>query len=228
MADFWRVDFHTHTIFSKDGLAGIRSYIAAARRAGLDRIAVTDHNTLRGAREAATLAPDLVIPGEEIQTSEGELLGFYIREEIPRGLTPEETIARLRDQGAAVSVSHPFDRFRRGAWNEIALARIVPLVDAVEGFNARCLFASDNRLAGEFACAHKLPMTAGSDAHTGLEIGAAGLEIAPFHNGPTLAAAFHSARVFGRLSPWWVHLFSLSTRIWKRPPFFTPLRIQHP
>jgi len=215
MAEHWRVDFHSHTVFSKDGRTGIRSYVAAARRAGLDRIAVTDHNTLRGAREAVTLAPDLVIPGEEIQTSEGELLGFYVREEIPRGLTPEETIARLRAQGAAVGVSHPFDRFRRGAWNETTLARIVPLVDAVEGFNARCLFAADNRQAAEFARASGLPMTAGSDAHAALEIGAAGLELPPFHDGATLAAAFRQARVFGRLSPWWVHLLSYSTS-WRR------------
>lgn len=216
MNEFWRVDFHTHTIFSKDGLIDIRKYVASAQRAGLDRIAVTDHNTLRGAREAVTLAPDLVIPGEEIQTSEGELLGYYLREEIPSGLAPEETISRLREQGAAVSVSHPFDRFRRGAWDDAALARIVPLVDAIEGFNARCLFAADNRLAGEFARANNLPMTAGSDAHAGLEIGAAGLEISSFHDGATLAAAFRSARVFGRLSPWWVHFLSQYAKIKKR------------
>jgi predicted metal-dependent phosphoesterase TrpH len=216
MADSWRVDFHTHTVFSKDGLTGIRKCVAAARRSGLDRIAVTDHNTLRGAREAVSLAPDLVIPGEEIQTSEGELLGLYIREEIPKGLTPEETIFRLRDQGAAVSVSHPFDRFRRGAWNDSTLSRIAPLVDAIEGFNARCLFAADNSRAAAFARAHRLPITAGSDAHAALELGAAGLEIPPFHDGVALAAAFREARVFGRLSPWWVHLLSQYAKIKKR------------
>jgi predicted metal-dependent phosphoesterase TrpH len=216
MSEFWRVDFHTHTVFSKDGLTGIRRYIDAARRAGLDRIAVTDHNTLRGAREAFALAPDLVIPGVEINTSQGELLGYYVREEIPRGLAPEETISRLRAQGAAVSVAHPFDRFRHGAWNETTLSRILPLVDALEGFNARCLFAADNRLAAGFAGANRLPLTAGSDAHTALELGAAGLEIPPFQDGPSLAAAFRKARVFGRLSPWWVHIFSYSESFRKR------------
>ncbi|MBN1439285.1 MAG: PHP domain-containing protein [Anaerolineales bacterium] len=216
MSGFWRADFHTHTVCSKDGLTGIQSLIDSARRAGLDRVAVTDHNTIRGALEAAALAPDLIVPGEEIQTSEGELLGFYVRKEIPRGLTPEETIARLREQGAAVSVSHPFDRFRRGAWNEITLARIVPLVDALEGFNARCLFAADNRQAAEFARAHGLPLTAGSDAHAALEIGAAGLELPPFHDGSSLGEAFRRARVFGRLSPWWVHLLSQYAKVRKR------------
>jgi predicted metal-dependent phosphoesterase TrpH len=216
MNAFWRVDFHTHTVYSKDGLTGIRPFLEAARRAGLDRVAVTDHNTVRGALEAASLTPDLVIPGVEIQTSEGELLGFYIRGEIPRGLLPEETISRLREQGAAVSVSHPFDRFRRGAWNERTLARIVPLVDAVEGFNARCLFADDNRQAAEFARKNGLPITAGSDAHAALEIGAAGLELPPFHDGASLRAAFRRARAFGRLSPWWVHLFSQYAKLRKR------------
>ena len=216
MADILRADFHSHTVYSKDGLTGIGKFIDAARRAGLDRIAVTDHNTLRGALEAVALAPDFVVPGEEIQTREGELLGYYIREEIPKGLTPEETIIRLREQGAAVSVSHPFDRFRRGAWNPVTLARIAPLVDAVEGFNARCFFATDNRMAADFARDHRLPITAGSDAHAALEIGAAGLEIPPFHDGATLRAALRGARVFGRLLPWWVHLLSQYAKVKKR------------
>jgi predicted metal-dependent phosphoesterase TrpH len=216
MDKFWHADFHSHTVYSIDGLTGIRAFIDAARRAGLERVAVTDHNTIRGALEAAALAPDLIIPGEEIQTGEGELLGYFVCEEIPRGLSPEETIARLREQGAAVSVSHPFDRFRRGAWNPVTLARIAPLVDAVEGFNARCLFAADNAQAAAFARARNLPMTAGSDAHAALELGAAGLEIPPFHDGASLRAAFRGARIFGRLSPWWVHVLSQYAKLKKK------------
>jgi predicted metal-dependent phosphoesterase TrpH len=215
MSEFWRVDFHTHTVHSKDGLTAVRAYIEAARRAGLQRVAVTDHNVLRGALEAFSLAPDLIIPGEEIMTREGELLGFYVREEIPKGLSPESAISRLREQGAAVSVSHPFDRFRRGAWNPDALARIAPLVDAVEGFNARCLIAADNRNASDFARGRNLPVTAGSDAHAAFELGACGLEIPTFHDGPSLIAALRGARVFGRLSPWWVHFLSTYAK-WKK------------
>lgn len=216
MSETWRVDFHSHTIFSKDGSTGLQPFIAAARRAGLDRVAITDHNILRGALAAAALAPELVIPGEEIMTSQGELLGYYLREEIPRGLTPEETIARLRTQDAAISVSHPFDRLRRGAWKPEALARIAPLVDAIEGFNARCLFAGDNRAALEFAAARRLPVTTGSDAHAALELGVCAAEIPPFHDGPTLRAALRSAKVSGHLSPWWVHFISTYTKWRKR------------
>jgi predicted metal-dependent phosphoesterase TrpH len=225
MAEHWRVDFHSHTIFSKDGLTGIRGYIDAARRAGLDRIAVTDHNTIRGAREAFSLAPDLIIPGEEIMTREGELLGYFVREEIPTGLAPEEAISRLRAQGAAVSVSHPFDRFRHGAWREAALIRIFPLVDAVEGFNSRCLLAADNRRTAEFARARGLPITAGSDGHSSFELGACGLELPPFTDGPSLRAALREATVFGRLLPWWVHFVSTYAK-WRKRLRPKPPRIQ--
>jgi predicted metal-dependent phosphoesterase TrpH len=216
MEKIWRVDLHSHTVYSKDGLTGIRSFLDAARRKGLDRIAVTDHNVLRGALEAAAMAPDLVIPGEEVFTTDGELLGYFIREEIPKGLPPEEAIARLRDQGAAISVSHPFDRLRHGAWKTDALLRILPLVDAVEGFNARCVFAEDNLRAESFARDHSLPVTAGSDGHTAFELGAAGLEIRPFQDAASFRAALRDARVFGRLLPWWVHFFSHYARWTKR------------
>ncbi|MBN2084411.1 MAG: PHP domain-containing protein [Anaerolineales bacterium] len=215
MGELWRVDFHTHTVHSKDGLTSVRAYIKAARRAGLQRVAVTDHNTIRGALEAYSVAPDLIVPGEEIMTREGELLGYYVREEIPKGLTPEDAITRLREQGAVISVSHPFDRLRRGAWSPDALARIAPMVDAVEGFNSRCLFAADNCSAAEFARSRNLPVTAGSDAHAAFELGTSGLELPPFHDGPSLLAALRGARVFGRLSSWWVHFFSTYAK-WKK------------
>jgi predicted metal-dependent phosphoesterase TrpH len=215
MKNYLRTDFHTHTDYSRDGLTGISQFIAAARRAGLDRVAVTDHNTLRGALEAAALAPDLIIIGEEIMTTEGELLGYYLRKEIPKGLPPEEAIARLRDQGAVISVSHPFDRLRHGAWKLDALRRILPLVDAIEGFNARCLFAEDNRRADLFARENTVAITAGSDAHIALELGAAGLDVPPFHDAATLRAALPRATVFGRLSPFWVHFFSTYAK-WKK------------
>ncbi len=215
MKDSLRMDFHTHTVFSRDGLTGIPEFIAAAKRAGLDRVAVTDHNTLRGALEAAALAPDLIIVGEEIMTTEGELLGYYLQKEIPKGLAPEEAIARLRDQGAAISVSHPFDRLRHGAWKLGALQRILPLVDAVEGFNARCLFAEDNRRTDRFAREQSKPITAGSDAHIAYELGSAGLELPPFHDAATLRAALPRAAVFGRLLPFWVHFFSTYAK-WKK------------
>jgi predicted metal-dependent phosphoesterase TrpH len=141
-----------------------------------------------------------------------------VREEVPRGLPPTEAIARLRDQGAAISVSHPFDRLRSGAWQEADLLRILPLVDAVEIFNARCLFAGDNRRIAALARARGLAGTAGSDGHAARELGTAGVELPPFHDAESFKAALAAARPFGRLSPWWVHFFSTYAKWRKRLP----------
>jgi predicted metal-dependent phosphoesterase TrpH len=209
----WRVDLHSHTRYS-DGTEDIADHLRAARRAGLQRVAVTDHNTIAGALEAVKLDPEFVIPGEEIETTEGEILGYYVSVEVPKGLEPEEAIARLRTQGAAISVSHPFDPLR-APWREEVLARILPLVDAIEGFNARCSTPANNRRAAAFALAHKKPITAGSDAHTPFELGAAGLWMAPFHDSASFRAGLASAEPFGRLSPYWVHFFSRYA-VWRK------------
>src|SRR5690349_20630400 len=133
------VELHSHTIVSEDCLMRPADIVRTCRARGINRLAVTDHNRIRGALEMQTLAPDLVIVGEEIMTTQGELLGYFLKEEIPAGLTPADTIARLRAQGAAISVSHPFDRLRKGAWREPDLSAILPLVDAIEVFNSRCM-----------------------------------------------------------------------------------------
>jgi len=204
----WRVDLHAHTHESKDSLLAPERLIAAARRAGLSRIAVTDHNSARTALELAEREPEFVIPGEEILTTRGELLAYFIREEVPPGLTPHVTIERLRAQGAVISVAHPFDRLRGGHWAMEDLEAIAPHVDAAEGFNARCLFAGDNTRAQAFARGRSLGMTAGTDAHAAWEVGRAGLALEPFANASELRRALHRGTLFGRRAPWWVHFFS--------------------
>ena len=153
----WNVELHCHTYRSKDSLASPRALLDACRRRRIDRLAVTDHNTLAGALEAAALDPELFIPGEEIMTTEGELLGYFVTEEIPPGLSPEETIDRLRRQGAVISVSHPYDYARQGAWREEVLRPLLPQLDAVETFNARSYSARPNERAAALARAAALP-----------------------------------------------------------------------
>ncbi len=204
----WRVDFHTHTCFSPDSLTEPADLIRVARRRGLDRVVVTDHNTLGGALAAQALAPDLIIVGEEIMTSEGELLAAFVRERVPAGLPPEEAIARLRAQGAFISVSHPFDRWRKGHWSPVALARILPLIDAIEGFNARTMWPGSNWRARRLVSRLGLRWTAGSDAHGAFEVGRAGLILPPFSDAASLRQSLARARRFGRRSGYWVHLVS--------------------
>lgn len=179
-----------------------------ARRRGLDRIAITDHNTLTGAIAAHALDPELVIIGEEIMTTHGEILGMYVSRMIPPGLSPEESIKRLRDQGVFISISHPFDSWRRGSWKPEYLLEIISQVDALEDFNARCMIPRSNLRASQFAQIFHTPGTAGSDAHAEFEIGAARMELPPFSNSNELHAGMINCKIRGHLSLPRVHVFS--------------------
>ncbi len=215
MTTLLNVEFHCHTISSKDSLTQPEAVIATCRRKKIDRVVITDHNRIDGARRAKELAPEMVIVGEEIMTTAGELLAAFVSEEVPKGLPPLEAIARLREQGAFVGVSHPFDSMRNGGWKLPALMEITPLVDALETFNARCMQADFNRQAEAYARQHNLPGTAGSDAHAAAEIGAATLLMPEFDDPASLKEALRRGERRGGLSPWWVHFYSWYAR-WKK------------
>jgi hypothetical protein len=203
-----RVEFHCHTDASPDSLTRVEQLLSACRRKGIDKVIITDHNSIQGAQIAQELDPQRVIIGEEIMTSAGELLAAFVTEEIPAGLAPMAAIERLRAQGAIIGVSHPFDGYRKGAWNLAQLQDIAPFVDAIEVFNARCVHSRFNELAQAFAIQHGLPGVAGSDAHTTYELGKALVLVPVFHDADSLRAALPAARFETTLSPWWVHLFS--------------------
>jgi predicted metal-dependent phosphoesterase TrpH len=213
-----RVETHCHTIYSKDSLVHPEKLLKTCQQKGINRIVITDHNTTRGAIAAQQIDPERVIIGEEIMTTRGELLAMYMQEEIPPRLTPEETIARLRDQGAFISVSHPFDRLRNGSWQEEDLLAIAPLVDAIEVFNARCMSADFNRQAAAFAQQHQIPGTVGSDAHGAYEIGQAAMILPEFTDAHSLKAALSSAKFETRLSSPFVH-FTSRYAVWYKQVF---------
>lgn len=204
----WNVDLHSHTLWSKDCLSTFENIIRLCERRGIDRIAITDHNTAEGAFKFQRIAPELVIVGEEIMTTEGEILAYFVRESVPAGLTPMETIHRLRDQGAVISVSHPFDRLRKGAWGDEALVRIADHVDAIEIFNARCIYRDDNEKALRFAQERGLIGTVGSDAHSAPEYGQAMVHLDPFDTPASFLESLRTADYVKRLSPVYVHGFS--------------------
>ena len=203
-----KIDLHLHTCASKDGALHPAQVIKAAKRKGLDRICITDHNSIEGALVGREIDPDFVVVGEEILTEHGEILAFFVSEWVPPRLTHQETITRLKDQGAIISVSHPFDRHRNQPWTEELLAAIADQVDAIETFNARVIHAEDNRKAQEFAAAHHLAATAGSDAHSAMEIGAAYLELPAFTTAAEFRSALPQATIHGHLSPAWIHVLS--------------------
>lgn len=203
-----RTEFHCHTCYSSDSLTGLEELLQTAQAKGIDRLVITDHNTIAGARKAQAIDPQRVIVGEEIKTTQGELLAAFVQEEIPRGLTPLETIELLRQQGAFISVSHPFDVMRSGHWELAALEEIAPRVDAIEVFNARCLWPGFNRKAAAFAQAHGLPGTVGSDAHVAFELGSATLLLPDFHDAAGLKQAMAQAVPKTAYSGPWVRFFS--------------------
>jgi predicted metal-dependent phosphoesterase TrpH len=211
-----RVEFHCHTMFSKDCLLSPQDLVTACARKGIDRVIVTDHNGIDGALAARAVDPERIIVGEEILTAEGELLTAFVTSRIRPRRSARETIAALRDQGAFISVAHPFDHSRRGAWKEDDLLAIAPLVDAVEVFNSRCMSPAANRAALAFALHHDLAGTVGSDAHTAWELGRATLALPHFNNADELRAVIRQGQSRTRWSPPWIHLTSRYARLRKR------------
>ncbi len=160
--------------------------------------------------------PDRIIVGEEIFTTKGELLAYYVTEGVPAKLEPIETIERLRAQGAVISVSHPLDPMRGGAWDEADLRQILPLVDAIEVFNARSITKTANGRALALAQEAGLPGTAGSDSHAYLEVGRTRLHLPSFKDADGMRAALKQAELLGRLSSPFVHFFSRYASFRKR------------
>jgi len=214
----WRVDLHTHTCFSPDSATDPAALIARGREVGLDRLAVTDHNTIAGALAAQRLAPDFVIVGEEIETATGgELIAYFVQETVPAGLSLDETIRRLRDQGAVISISHPCDHLRGSALGEVRTLEIIQRVDALEVFNARCLLDADNQRAAELARQYRRAVTAGSDAHVLAEVGRGYVTLPPFEHTPAaFLVSLAQARPEGQLSGVWPHFASTFARLRKR------------
>jgi len=202
------VEFHCHTHASKDSLTRPADLISAARRKGIGRVIVTDHNSIIGAREARAIDPELIIIGEEIMTTKGEILAAYVQELISANLSPKETIDILKEQGAFISVSHPFDEMRKGGWQENDLLEILPFVDAIEVYNSRCMFPRFNRRAGLFAQKHNIAGTVGSDAHAAFELGRSVLLLDQFTGPEELRQVIRAAKMKVKWSPWWFHLIS--------------------
>lgn len=208
MTDRICIEFHCHTIASRDSLTPPADIVRAARTRGIDRVVVTDHNSIAGALEAHRLDPERIIVGEEIMTTHGEILAAFVTEEIPAGLSPQETIRRLRGQGAFISVSHPFDTLRKGGWDLPDLMEILPLVDAIETFNSRCMLPRFNAEAQEFARRNGVRSTVGSDAHAAFELGRALLWTSPFADADGLREAVERGVPQVKWSPPWFHLVS--------------------
>jgi glycosyltransferase involved in cell wall biosynthesis len=182
--DFVHVDLHMHTDHSPDCATPVDTLLDTAKRVGLGAIAITDHNEISGALEARERANGIkVIVAEEVKTADqGEVIGLFIEEKIPRGMTLQETIAEIRGQGGLVYVPHPFDRMHAVPDYE-HLLDVVEDIDAMEVFNPRVAFSAFNEEAARFAAKYRIVAGAGSDSHVAQGLGSVKIRMRDF-DGP--------------------------------------------
>jgi predicted metal-dependent phosphoesterase TrpH len=194
-------DLHTHTSWSHDCSVPARQLLDTAEAIGLGAIAVTDHNVFGGAREAAELAKSrdlIVIPGEEVKTKgQGEVIGLFLREEIPRGLSFEDTIAAIRAQGGLVFLPHPFDR-RHAIPDPVTLHRHLEEIDVLEVYNARLLMETYNDEALRFARKYNVLQGAGSDAHVLPGLGTGAVRMRAFTTPEEFLISLRTAEILRR------------------------------
>ncbi len=207
-----KIDLHLHTEASFDCVVRPPELLERLTKTGVTVQAVTDHNEVWAAQKLQALAAERrradpqtpqIIVGEEVSTLEGEIIGLYLREVVPRDLSPEETVARIKAQGGLVLLPHGFDPLKKKRLTPEALKRIAPHVDIVETFNARISRPRWNRAGTAWAEARGLPQSAGSDAHTLADVGDAWVEtpITDVSTPAGLLAALRSGTVAGK----WTH-----------------------
>jgi predicted metal-dependent phosphoesterase TrpH len=212
-----RADFHSHSHYSRDSVVSPRAFIDSCVRKGINCIAVTDHNEIEGAFVIQKLAADegklKVIVGEEVKTAEGEIIGLFLKEFVPRDLSPEDTVAAIHAQGGLAVVPHPYDIFRRSVIKKDALERVKEQVDAIEGFNCRNIMSRHDEKAKALASSVTKPMTLGTDSHSTWELGGACLEMDDFETPQELLLALPGARMAGHRSLPMVHWISTYAKI---------------
>jgi len=170
-----RVDLHLHSDFSHDGKSSLQELIDRARECGLDRIALTDHNTIEGALGLLRMAPELAIAGEEAKTLEGEVIGLFITSRVPPFLAPEEAMDLIHGMGGLVYVPHPVDR-HRAHFSAHRIVDLAPRIDIIETYNPWC-DADANREAARLADELGKVAATGSDAHSAEELGRSWMEM---------------------------------------------------
>jgi predicted metal-dependent phosphoesterase TrpH len=169
------VEFHAHSSLSYDGRDPVELLLEQAAAVGLDALAITDHDEIDASLAAAEQASEyglVGIPGMEVSSAAGHVLGLGIRERIPAGLSFAETLDRIHEQGGVAVVPHPFQKSRSGVMANITESELAE-ADAIEVYNSRLLTGRGNRKAKRFAERHGLPQTAGSDAHISEMVGQA-------------------------------------------------------
>jgi predicted metal-dependent phosphoesterase TrpH len=212
-----KADLHIHTKYSMDCQMPLEKIIKKCQKQGINCIAIADHGTAEGGMEMQKIAPFKVIVAEEILTTDGEIMGMFLKETIKSEsnsrITPQEAIKRIREQGALVNLQHPFETVRGSALKDKTIEELSGNFDLVEVLNSRSPLAANSNKARAFAARHHIPGGAGSDAHSLYEIGAAWVEMPDFNTKEEFLQALAQAKICGRRSNILVHLFSFWAKI---------------
>jgi predicted metal-dependent phosphoesterase TrpH len=211
-----KADLHIHTCYSIDCLTPLEQIVERCLKLGINCIAVADHNTIAGAVKLREIAPFKVIVAEEILTPVGEIMGLFLSEEVARGLSPQETISRIRSQGGLVAIPHPFGRSLPWKANMLTSAEVLSQVDIIEAFNSRTPFSKGNVSSLKLAKEQGKAASAGSDAHTLGEIGRTYVEMPEFDGPDDFLNSLAQGKIFGQKSSYLVHFASTWARIRKR------------
>ena len=210
-----KADFHIHTKYSMDCHNELEDIIKRCQKLGLTCIAAADHDAVQGGLELQQIAPFKVIVAEEVLTFSGEVMGMFLKERIPSGIPLEKAIDAIKEQGGLVNIPHPFDPMRGLRLNADEFEKLAPRIDIIEVFNARVLAAQNNNKAVDFAKAHNLPGTAGSDSHSIDEIGSVEVELNDFNTPAEFLASLKQATITGKRASPFVHFHSTWAKIKK-------------
>jgi len=211
-----KADLHIHTKYSMDCKMPLEKIINRCLETGVNCIAIADHGTIEGALKMQAIAPFPVIVAEEILTPRGEIMGMFLKDGIPSGLSVGETMARIKAQGALVCIPHPFDIFRQSALDAKIVEEIADQIDVIEVFNSRTLLLRHSTQAQIFAQKYGIPGSAGSDAHTPNEIGRAYVEMPEFNGRDDFLNALVKGKICGQKTNPLVHFGSAWARLKKR------------
>ena len=211
-----KADLHIHSCYSPDSCIPLEVIVEHCLKIEINCVALADHNSIEGALRLQVMAPFTVIVAEEIMTTDGEVMGLFLSEEIPRGLSPEETIARIKKQGGLVNIPHPFGRWPLDNYKKLTSPEIMEKLDLIEVFNARTPFQNSSTKAYELARKYGLPRGAGSDAHTSSEIGKAYVEMPEFSGPEEFLSSLAQGNIIGNRSSPLIHFASTWARMKKR------------
>jgi len=208
----YKLDLHTHSIISQDGGITAAQYEKVLQSGELDCIAITDHNETSFARIMQKKLGNKIIIGEEISTRGGEIIGLYLHETIPGGISLDEAIASIKHQGGLVYIPHPFERIRKGLQQE-TLERITTDIDVIEVFNGRGRFRDNPLFAQQFALKNTIPQAASSDAHGWRGLGQTSSALKEFPTQKNLKQLLLTALFDKTYTPFYTFFYPLLNRI---------------